>query len=136
MLSRIRTKKHALDIGFQVWTWLAKNPGKNKSDWPFAGLYPALSKCDNCACCVYANYRHSQNKSGDKNICRFCPVTWHSCQHKPCFKNVEIVWCGVKGTPFALWRTCRVWIRKSEGEIEAAKGVAELHRQALERLDG
>lgn len=60
----LKTKRQALTWTRDMWAWLAKNPHKNKSDWPgWETRQPCLSAC---ACCEVTDPA--------ENGCAGCPL--------------------------------------------------------------
>ncbi|KKM86363.1 hypothetical protein LCGC14_1279870 [marine sediment metagenome] len=43
------TKKKALEIAIELWTWIVDNPGKKKEDWPKWEEYGDMRDC--CSLC-------------------------------------------------------------------------------------
>ncbi len=81
------TRKRADEIIIEVWTWLAKHPGKSKSDLP-TELYLKIGEylCSCPWCSLYLS-----------DYCRNCPLfDVHSvnCGRKP---NSYFSWCASRG---------------------------------------
>jgi len=78
------TKKKAIDIADEEWTWLKKTGAKYKGDWLGWKEYGKMLVC--CPLCEYDHQR------GGGVTCGFCPY----------FKVFGV--CYEKGTPFLKWR--------------------------------
>ncbi len=103
------TKRRALEIGLRLWNWLARDSSRSKKDWP--GWKQVGEMDADCPCCEYM-WQHKQH-------CGNCLVRWpHG------------LLCTEKGSPFRQWYQCRKDKRKT-----AAQKVAQLHRDALKKLD-
>jgi len=60
------TKKKAIQISIELWTWLAET-GADKWRWPGWKEYGEMSY--DCALCVYSE------KKGKEDSCESCPLT-------------------------------------------------------------
>jgi len=80
---------HALLQTFQIWTWLAKHPDKDKQDWPQWEVLKDMPY--HCPCCNYAQWA----MLGEMKSCLFCPLFgfWPSNTH-----------CAEGNSPYAGWR--------------------------------
>lgn len=74
------TLKDAVDLHYELWTWLAANPEKGKSDWPRWGEINSEygDVMDNCFMCEFV-----AQEMGDINpplrrpvFCKKCPLDW------------------------------------------------------------
>lgn len=63
------TKKEAIKLHRKMWHWLAKNPTKDKLDWPEWENFKYV-QC-NCFACQYA-----YNKGNSLTNCSLCPFEW------------------------------------------------------------
>lgn len=110
------TPKLALDIGFELWTWLAANPLKHKVDWPGWDEYSEMRS--NCPCCEYVV--HEYGEGVDCN--GICIVEWPNGS------------CSYASSPYRRW--CQACTACDEDAArEAAEDVAELFRDALTQLN-
>lgn len=58
----------------ELWDWLAKNPDKNKYDWPGWGFNGGKHVATRgCFACKYVVYRYGWDKKDD---CENCPLVW------------------------------------------------------------
>jgi len=72
------TKQQALQICYDMWSWLAANPEKEKTDW--LTLNPQIEKLNSqCSCCEYVS-RLRANTSNGMN-CNLCPLVNFWKQH-------------------------------------------------------
>ena len=55
-----------------LWTWLANNPSKYKSDWPGWSYYPAQP--NDCFACAEAKDRGAKLNSGSTDCADLCPL--------------------------------------------------------------
>lgn len=63
------SKKKALEICLELWTWLAETGGEYKEDWPEWEKYGYMKH--NCPCCEYTKKR----VRGDSySHCLWCPL--------------------------------------------------------------
>ncbi len=66
------TKKLALQITEELWTWLAEEDGRKKEDWPEWGKYREMDH--DCALCEYTGL-----ESRFKEDCSGCPYREKFC---------------------------------------------------------
>jgi hypothetical protein len=101
------TKKKALEICRDLWTWLAEHPYKQKSEWPGWNKYGEMR--NSCPCCEYA----FQNIGG---ACTSkCLIRWPGGS------------CTEPESPFAEW------CRNNRGSKYALK-IVKLANESLKRL--
>ena len=60
------TKKKAIDLSIELWTWLAETGSPRKEDWPGWKRLGAESTLAHCFLCEYSSRR-------EYSICKFCP---------------------------------------------------------------
>jgi len=120
------TKRDALSICIEWWKWLAKNPTKDKEDWPrleiHGGDVPRMFAY--CPCCEYKDQRDITH--GYEPCKKHCPI--------PRWEKIDAeVMCCSDDSPFILWDNAR-----SDGDYKEAGKQAEriviLAQQALNRL--
>lgn len=69
------TKKKAIKITIELWTWLATTGSEDKGSWPGWRKYGRMFR--SCPLCEYGNQRKQARKRYKKfnplNVCRACP---------------------------------------------------------------
>jgi len=69
------SKRKALEICIELWSWLAKSEDFRKGNWPGwkrnGGKYIRVE--NDCSLCEYDEYRRGQNKIYKPN-CYYCPL--------------------------------------------------------------
>lgn len=109
-MTRKITAKKALQITCELWTWLAKNPDKQKGDWLGWEKYGHMT-C-HCPLCQYRD----DHQLG----CSDCLVDWG--------KHYRT--CSVKGGLFYKW----IYAIKSETRSKCAWGIVRKVEKAETRL--
>ena len=83
-----RLKKEALLLSYDLWLWLAKNPDKNKGDWPEWKQYKDADKCNYCFACEYNTYH---------------PTNWY-CGDNCIIPILSLVCCEDEKSIYTIWR--------------------------------
>ena len=71
------TRKKAIELCIELWTWLAKTGKKKKEDWPKWENYRnynrprGSSTAESCWLCEYGYQRRKSTKKGE--TCDYCP---------------------------------------------------------------
>ena len=116
------TKRKALELCIELWTWLAKHPGNEKDDWPRLmcneGDIPDMA--NDCPCCGYAYPK------GDcvDDSCPHCPLKdyWPGGSCEP--RNTVAL------SPWREWVSAMA-DSDMPTVVKAAKAIARLARKAL-----
>lgn len=94
------TKKKAIKITIELWTWLATTGSGDKSSWPGWGKYDRMF-CS-CPLCEYGDQRRQARKRYKEfnplNICRACPFF---IQHGRCTKHLPEIFLDGGATMWA-----------------------------------
>lgn len=104
------TKEASLhELHVMLWTWLAANPGKHKSDWPeFTNNGGSIeSPYLYCFACKAAKVKDLG--------CVNCPLQWGPHMR-----------CNSPGSPYSLWVALNTMALQPDLISAAAKAVAEL----------
>lgn len=116
-----QTKREALNTWLELWTWLAKNPNKEKGNWPgWDNL--GYMECDCPAC--------NHNDVSENGDCSLCILSW-TVPISSDYKEIGI--CTSKGTEFCTWSNKA--IVGSPERTEAALAIVKLCETALKELD-
>lgn len=106
------TKRETLTICLDLWTWLAKHPDKDKSDWP--GWEKLRAFVNDCPCCEY------HTTGGNYRACGpGCLVSWEDGS------------CGSDSSSYQQWYF--TWILSDK--VKYALQIVQLVREALNRLE-
>ena len=109
------TKKQALIITKELWTWLSEHPGEYKSEWPGWLTYGRM--LEECACCEYARDSSCANK---------CPLFGYAWNFS----------CWTEGEVYSNWCHAReVYTRDRIREERAALIIVDACERALEDLE-
>jgi hypothetical protein len=112
------TKREALKICIELWTWLAENPEEDKKNWPGWITHGKMELT--CPCCEYVGaLDRFSNKCEVK-----CPVSWgfkESGSYYPC--------CHSK-SPFTRWK----YSKQNKTRTKYALQVVQLAEYALAKL--
>ena len=107
------TLKEAVDLHYELWTWLAQNPGESKYNWPrWSDIRSKYGNIQNgCFMCGFVKKEIPAIFTLPFS-CKYCPLDWtdggkHS---KLCFGDDGL---------FFLWDT-----KTKEGDMEAASDIA------------
>ena len=105
---------------YYMWRWLARNPSKEKTDWPGFKVFSAESLC--FACNVsYERY----NCLEDNNRCDCCPITeWRTAdksEKHPCVTG-----------KYGEWRNFPLFDRSLKNENLEKRGELALQISELE----
>lgn len=88
------TRRRSLELCRDLWRWLARNPRREKYDWPGWNRYGTVPAY--CPCCGYVIQRYGKDKLYPACV-RRCPL--------------GLLWpkgCSAKGSPFARWLLSRI----------------------------
>lgn len=84
----------------EMWDWISKNPGADKSDWPGwekfsngieAGYQAIRSSCFACEIAEEINFFHNPKTTDKDDICYACPLTWGD-EGQSCLEEEFIKW--------------------------------------------
>ena len=133
MAKKKLTLKEAVDLHYELWTWLAANPEKGKGDWPrWEEIESEYGKILNqCFVCEFV-----EQEIGDINFiipfsCKYCPLDWRDGG-----KYNSTTCCSDRGL-FYRWES-DISVGKLEGLSDIAYTIAELplkdeYQERLER---
>lgn len=111
------TKKQALKECIKMWTWLAKHPTKNKSDYFSGKVFSQKSIPESfCYCCEYAL------QDGVVN-CPECPI-WEGAIG--CSDG-----CYAQGSPYDRWTGNNSLLER----VKSAKEIVRLAKKKLAQLE-
>jgi hypothetical protein len=116
----VTTKRQALEICIQMWTYMAENDCLKEE------AIHALSLPDmraSCAACDYAGYM--EELSGEvRGTCKYCPIqTWSSTP------SMDMMCCE-DDSPFIMWENACT----TEESKQAALDIVALARAELDKL--
>jgi len=118
------TKREALELCVELWTWLADNPDKDKYDKAEELLgYESQTGCPAC------EYAKQNTSSADSSICQNCPIdSWR--KGPTCTSSEYVQWLIARGK----------WLDKGEQYhkdkvSDSARKIAELAASSLKRLE-
>jgi hypothetical protein len=107
------TRKKALEICVELWTWLSQDEARYKEGWPGWRKYGHMT--NRCPCCEY----HAGHKYRD-----VCPI-WGKC-----WNNKDQISCIADNAPFHRWCISR----DAESVKAAAQEIAMLAKIQLEKI--
>lgn len=99
------TRKKAIELCIELWTWLAKTGKENKEDWPGWDRKYAIMDC------FFCEYAPVDKKRG---LCKRCP--WWQ-KHGHCYRNIN--------SPYRKWceaeipRTRKKYAKLFLGQIKS-----------------
>ena len=96
------TKRKALEICKELWTWLAETGTGQKRDWPGWKKYGEMA-CD-CPCCEYALTLRREHQNC--NVCPLLNYAWGDKRYKPC-----LIWSPQDDTFYGLWEHASIFER-------------------------
>ena len=108
------TKRRALTLCKQQWSWLARNPEKEKWDWP--GCREAILE-SHCVCCEY----EAQHYAYDNDCRDTCILPWPGA-NRDCLDLVS---------PYMRWINHTVC---TADRVKAARAIVRLCNKALAKL--
>jgi hypothetical protein len=116
----VTTKKQALEICIQMWTYMAENDCEKEE------AIHALSLPDmtySCAACDYAEYMEELS-GGVRDRCAYCPIqTWSSIQSTDTM-------CCEDDSPYSIWTEADT----TEESKQAALDIVALAQAELDKL--
>lgn len=100
------TKKKIIELHRKLWNWLARNPNKEKYDWPEWIRYEEILIKSDCWLCEYAERRLGHYNIPDR--CAYCPgkLNWglDKKQIKEWLKrNIARGFCLNENSPYYGW---------------------------------
>jgi hypothetical protein len=75
------TKEKALEMCVELWSWLAENPTKEKSDWPGWEGKKKEGYWNGCPCCEwmtrnYPDWKWAGPREWEERCIDSCPIKW------------------------------------------------------------
>ena len=112
------TKRKALEVTREEWTWLAETGGPRKKDWPGWAVYRKMEH--NCPCCEYDKRANAEFGK----LCSRCPLY-------PRLKDLSYAYmCEFPGEPYKRWSE----ETSIEGRKDWAQRMVDLCNARLEEL--
>jgi hypothetical protein len=123
------TKRKALQICYELFTWLAENPGKHKKEWPGWIKYGYMQ--NNCPCCEYQIRNYIKHQCS----CIRCPLLkfWSSFEKRE--NRVGCYPCEKFNTPWISWLCESNKLNKDETILECnARQIANAAKDEINKL--
>jgi len=125
------TKREALELCVELWTWLADNPDKDKYDKAEELLgYESQTGCPAC------EYAKQNTSSADSSICQNCPIdSWR--KGPTCTSSEYVQWLIARGE----WFDNQLLFKDKEEQYykdkisDSARKIAKLAASSLKRLE-
>jgi hypothetical protein len=110
------TRKKAIELCIELWTWLAKTGSKNKKDWPGWKKYKICSVWD----CFFCDYAMKKAETGlSDEACSYCPL-WDN-------KKNEAIRSCVRNYAYGKWVEAR--------QIRTRKKYAKLFLEQIRGIE-
>jgi hypothetical protein len=110
------TRKKAIELCIELWTWLAKTGAKRKDDWPKWEEYEKSSDeyiLNSCWFCEYNERQKNRYNIDIEDDCRYCP--WDKIFG---VNNESAYGCQeAENSPYDDWR----WAKTTESRKKYAK---------------